>query len=227
MKKLKLYSLMIGVFLVIAISAPFIVCSTDIKTEDQHHLSHLTLKQHYIVLISFHFVQANSEQLPRSIADGLNSGLNPDEIKKVIMDINPYLGLAHSVESLHTLAEVVNIKNGRAENLLNKRKRGSDNLPNSYPVNERLQSWSDEIERSARKSDHYTDVNSTIARIAALGTIEGVDTLLQSHLKRALNAGIDPFAILQIFALIDSYSVEESLAQNKQILSEVINASVS
>ncbi|WP_306213428.1 carboxymuconolactone decarboxylase family protein [Actinoplanes sp. RD1] len=172
----------------------------------------LTPQQHAAAAIAAHTASGRMPQLHDALTDGLNAGLSINQIKEILVQMYAYAGFPRSLNALGTF--MVLIERRRADGITDPAGEEPKNLPadtdmleagtanqtqlSGAPVAGPLFEFAPAVDRFL-KTHLFGDIFSRdnldwqtreIATVAALTSLDGVESQLQSHLGIALNTGL-------------------------------------
>lgn len=203
----------------------------------------LTTREQQIVTISSFTAKGNLPALKKALHTSLDSGLTVNEIKEVFVHLYAYTGFPRSLQGINTFMAVLNDR--KANGLTDKVGRTASTIKDSLSRYERgkkvLESltgrketgpktgyaaFSPEIEVFLKEhlfADLFTrDVLSysdrELATIAALINLGGVEPMMQSHMRIALNIGINESKLTHLITIIQNEAGQhETNAANKAL----------
>jgi 4-carboxymuconolactone decarboxylase len=189
---------------------------------------YLTAREQHIVTISSFTAKGDLPSLKNALGAGLDSGLTINEIKEVLVHLYAYTGFPRSLQGINTFLAVLNDR--KAKGITDKPGKTASPVKDSVSRYERgkkvLESltgqketgpktgyaaFSPEIEVFLKEhlfADLFTrDVISysdrEMATIAALIILGGVEPMMQSHMRIALNIGINESKLQHLVAIIE------------------------
>jgi 4-carboxymuconolactone decarboxylase len=139
-------------------------------TNAQHQMNinqPLNIKQQSIIPISAFTANGNQEKLSQSLNDGLNAGLNINEIKEILVQLYAYAGFPRSLNAISTFETVVN----------DRKKRGIKDNEGKTPDKESFKNGRFEFGK-----DVQTELTGSTATGSAQKFVPVIDTFLKEHL---------------------------------------------
>jgi 4-carboxymuconolactone decarboxylase len=189
---------------------------------------YLSAREQHIVTISSFTAKGDLTSLNNALRAGLDSGLTINEIKEVLVHLYAYTGFPRSLQGINTFLAVLNDRKakgitdnvGKTASLINdslsRYERGRKVLESLTGRKETgpktgYAAFSPEIEVFLKEhlfADLFTrDILSysdrEIATIAALINLGGVEPMMQSHMRIALNIGLNESKLDQLVAIIE------------------------
>jgi 4-carboxymuconolactone decarboxylase len=209
----------------------------------------LDMRQKHIVIISSFTAKGDLQHLTTALNDALNSGLTINEIKEVLVHLYAYCGFPRSLQGINTLIAVLETRRAKGitdkpgkeatkvEDGLSKYERGKKVLETLTGQREKepktgYAALSPEIEVFL-KEHLFADIFSRdilsysdreIATISALTNLGGVEPMMQSHMRIALNIGLSESQLMQMLAIIDAKVGREEADAGRKVLSLVSGA---
>lgn len=182
----------------------------------------LTVKQQDIAVIASYTAQGKMENLEKSLNKALDDKMTANEIKEILVQMYAYCGFPRSLNALTTFQKVVNSRKdvieGEAGKVLPKE---TDKF--AYGDNVQVELTGGHIKGGAFEFapaiDQYlkehlfadifargvlTNQEREIATIAALSSMQGVDSQLKSHIKCGKNTGLTDAQVNEILDLTKS-----------------------
>jgi 4-carboxymuconolactone decarboxylase len=174
----------------------------------------LSARQQTIAVIAAFTATGRIPQLRQALADGLDAGLTVSEINEVLVQMYAYAGFPRSLNGIGTFMALIDERRangiddpaGRPPTPLpadtDIRQRGTSNQTQlaGAPVTGALFTFAPAIDQFL-KTHLFGDIfardnldwqSREIATVAALASLDGVESQLQSHLGIALNTGLTP-----------------------------------
>lgn len=204
----------------------------------------LTTKQQRIASIAALTAVGDIPNLKKSLAEGLNQGLNVNEIKEVLVQMYAYAGFPRALNGLGTFMEVLNER--RANGIEDIEGIQGKELPNDTdkfaygnqvqidltgaPVKGGLMDFAPAID-SFLKEHLFADIfgrgvlsyqDREIATIAALAAMTGVQSQLKSHITIGMNTGLSAGQIDEIIHIINTSIGETQATVATQILEGIL-----
>ena len=179
----------------------------------------LSAKAKNIVLISSLSAKGDMENLENAVKKGLNEGLTVNEIKEVMTQLYAYCGFPRSLNALSVLLKVTKEgtytqgEEGKAlDENVSKNEIGTKTQTElaGAPVKGELFEFAPAID-AYLKEHLFADIFSRgvltrsereIATIAALSSLEGVESQLNSHINIGKNTGLTQAQIDEILKLV-------------------------
>lgn len=208
-----------------AVFSAFVLLSNHLKAQDMENS--LTPAQLKIVTIAAYTAIGDLDKLNSALNEGLDAGLTINQIKEVLVQMYAYAGFPRSLQGINTFMSVLNDREARGirsevgkdvspiTDTRDKYTRGCEVLEkltltdrknisgaNAFApaidtfLKEHL--FADIFER-----DVLTYLERELATISALAAMQGVEPMLQSHMKMGLNVGI---SIEQLNRVVDIIS---------------------
>jgi alkylhydroperoxidase/carboxymuconolactone decarboxylase family protein YurZ/quercetin dioxygenase-like cupin family protein len=176
--------------------------------------NHLNAKQRAIIPIAAFTANGDLSKLKSSLNEGLDAGLTINEIKEILVQLYAYAGFPRSLNGINTFMAVLDergkkgIKDemGREASPMptdkNSLAYGTENQTKlvGQPVTGALFDFVPAIDRFLKahlfgdifQRDVLTWQDRELATVAALATIEGVNSQLQVHLVIGMHNGLTP-----------------------------------
>jgi 4-carboxymuconolactone decarboxylase len=211
------------------------------QTTDQ-----LDARQAHIAMISAHTAKGDLAALNQTLHAGLDAGLTVNEIKEVLMHLYAYTGFPRSLQGINTFITVLNERKAKGINdkpgknaspvkdTLSRYERGKKVLESltgqkESSIKTGYAAFSPEIEVFLKEhlfADLFTrDIISyadrEIATIASLISIGGVEPMMQSHMKIALNIGINQSKLNHLVAIIEKEVGKREAQSARKVLNAV------
>ncbi len=182
----------------------------------------LTTKQQDIAMIASYTARGDIDALEKSLNKALDDKLTINEIKEVLVQMYAYCGFPRSLNALNSFYKVVNSRNcdilGEAGQVLS-----AETDKNEYgtkvqtelvgqPVKGAVFEFAPAIDQYLKEhlfADIFargvlTNQEREIATIAALSSMQGVDSQLKSHIKCGKNTGLTDAQVNEILDLTKS-----------------------
>lgn len=190
---------------------------------------HLTAREQQIVTIASFTAKGNLSSLKNALVAGLDSGLTINEIKEVLVHLYAYTGFPRSLQGINTFLAVLSER--KAKGITDKLGKAASPVTDSLSRYERgkkvLESLTGRKETGAKtgyaafspeievflKEHLFADLftrdilnysDREIATIAALINLGGVEPMLQSHMRIALNIGINESKLSHLISIIEN-----------------------
>lgn len=179
----------------------------------------LSNKQESIVMISSYTAQGNMKNLENSLNKGLDNGLSINEIKEILVQMYAYCGFPRSLNAITTFQKVVNSRTDLNEGEIGK---GLPADTDKFAYGDNVQykltgkhlkggifDFTPAIDKFL-KEHLFADIFSRevltyqereIATIAALSSMQGVNSQLKSHIQCGKNTGLTEEQINKILDL--------------------------
>jgi 4-carboxymuconolactone decarboxylase len=209
----------------------------------------LDTRQRHIVIISSYTAKGDLQQLTTALNDALNSGLTINEVKEVLVHLYAYCGFPRSLQGINTLIAVLETRRAKGitdkqgkevttvEDGLSKYERGKKVLETLTGQREKepktgYAALSPEIEVFL-KEHLFADIFSRdilsysdreIATISALTNLGGVEPMMQSHMRIALNIGLSESQLMHMLAIIDTKVGREEADAGRKVLNLISGA---
>jgi 4-carboxymuconolactone decarboxylase len=208
---------------------------------------YLTAREQHIVTISSFTAKGDLPSLKNALGAGLDSGLTINEIKEVLVHLYAYTGFPRSLQGINTflavlderktkgIADKVGKTASQVKDTLSRYERGKKVLESLTGRKETgpktgYAAFSPEIEVFLKEhlfADLFTrDILSysyrEIATIAALINLGGVEPMMQSHMRIALNIGLNESKLEHIIAIIDKNVGKNEANAARRVLLNVI-----
>lgn len=206
-------------------------------------IKELTKKQQEIVSISAFTARGDLDNLRISLNDGLDSGLTINEIKDVLVQMYAYCGFPRSLNGLNTFMSVV--KDRESRGIKDVEGRTASPLPenaDSIEMGTRVQTQitggvSGAIYDFAPAIDKYlkghlfgdifaSDVidfqTRELATVAALASMDGVNSQLQAHFKNGMNTGLTEVQMRDLISVIGDKLGKEKAENAEQVLNRYL-----
>lgn len=207
----------------------------------------LTAKQKGIITIAAYTATGELEELKSALNDGLEAQLTINEIKEVVVHLYAYCGFPRSIRGLQTLMEVLDERKAKGftdkqgaeitpiNDERDKYERGKEVLgkligtpqegpPKGYGafapaidtfLKEHL--FADLFER-----DVLTYAERELVTIAVLGSLDGVEPMLGSHLNICLNLGYTPAQLHHFVHAIETIRGKDRAKKVQSVVDEVL-----
>lgn len=224
----------------------FIGLANAKKIDNQLNLS---TKQQCIASIATYTAVGNLEQLKPALNDGLNAGLTINEIKEILVQMYAYAGFPRSLNGLNTFIVVIEERQQKGINDpvgdeakplptdKNKYEIGKDNLnkltgipqpttPTGYAA------FAPEIDVFL-KEHLFADIfgrgildyqTRELATIAALISMNGVNSQLRSHFNVGLHNGLTEAQLRSLITIVGTNISKQQAENANQVLAQVLNA---
>ena len=217
----------------------------------QHEYDRLDPRQRQIVKISSYTAQGNLSSLNRALHDGLDSGLTINEVKEVLVHLYAYTGFPRSLQALNTLIVVLNERKtkGIIDNVGKTASPIHDNLTRYERGKMVLESLTGQKETGPKtgyaalspeievflKEHLFADlftrdilsyVDRELATISALIVLGGVEPMMQSHMRIALNIGVNKEKLNHLVVIIEDEVGKQASISAKNALSVVTRDSI-
>jgi alkylhydroperoxidase/carboxymuconolactone decarboxylase family protein YurZ len=206
----------------------------------------LSAKQQAIVSIAAVTANGNLDSLKTALSEGLDAGLNVNEIKEILVQMYAYSGFPRSLNALGAFMTVMEerqksgIKDaqGKEASLLpankNSLELGAANQTQlaGTPVTGPLYEFAPAIDQFL-KGHLFGDIfgrdnldwqSREISTIAALASMEGVNSQLQAHFNLGLNTGLSPDQLKDIVIVIETKVGKKAGDNAKEVLGKVLSA---
>ena len=195
----------------------------------------LTVKQENIVSIAVFTTIGDLSKLRIALNNGLDSSLTINEIKEIIIQLYAYSGFPRSLNALTTFMEVV--KEREAKGIYDELGKDANSLPADKsnielgteiqtklvgsPVSGKLYEFAPAIDKFL-KGHLFGDIfgrgvldyqTREMVTIAALASMDKVDSQLMSHYLMGLNAGLTQDQIMGIISVLE-LEIGHEKAQN-------------
>lgn len=207
----------------------------------------LSSNQQSIVLISSYTAKGDLERLTHALNVGLDSGLTINEIKEVLLQLYAYCGFPRSLRAINTFMAVLENRETQGiddevgttatpqvgnENKYEKGKQVLETLT-GRPQNRPRSGYAAFIPtiKVFLKEHLFADIfgrdilsyqDREITTVAALISMGGVEPMVRSHMRLALNVGITESQLEQLLALIESNVGEAEAEDGQDVLSQVL-----
>ena len=181
----------------------------------------LTTKQKNIATISSYVAAGNMDLLGPALNKALDDGLTVNEIKEILVQLYAYCGFPRSLNAINKFMEVVNtrVKAGKSDTV--------GEYPTELSKNEDKDAYGAKVRLSLIKANKFsapfadfvpaidtflkehlfadifargvlTNQEREIATVAALSSLSGVESQLNSHIQMAKNTGVTDAQIKEI-----------------------------
>jgi len=211
----------------------------------------LTSKQQAIVAISAFTAKGDLGQLQKALGNGLDAGLTVNEIKEVLIHLYAYTGFPRSLQGINTFMAVLNDR--KAQGITDEIGKVASSVNDSVSRYERgkrvLESltgrketgpktgyaaFSPEVEVFLKEhlfADLFTrDVISysdrELATIAALVNLGGVEPMMESHMRIALNIGFTEGQLNHLLTVVEKQVGRQEADAGRGVLGKVSGKSV-
>jgi alkylhydroperoxidase/carboxymuconolactone decarboxylase family protein YurZ len=187
----------------------------------------LNEKQQAIVYISSATATGDLENLKIAINEGLNADLTINEIKEVLVHLYAYVGFPRSIRGLNTFMEVLEERRARnihdevgaeASPINDERSKYERGVETLYELTGRNwgrpesgygafapaidQFLKEHLFADLFERDVLTYQERELVTISALSSIQGVEPMLQSHIRIGISLGLTDSQIEQINTII-------------------------
>lgn len=184
----------------------------------------LSPKQQQIVIISANAAKGDLDDLQIALNEGLDAGLTINEIKEILIHLYAYCGFPRSLNSLSTFQTVleqrkqkgIKDEEGREASQLTEEKssydQGSDVLVQLVGTSEArgVRAFAPPVDTMLKKHlfgdlfgrDVLDFKSREIATISALSSMKGTQNQLASHIKVALNIGMNEAQLREIASVL-------------------------
>jgi 4-carboxymuconolactone decarboxylase len=206
----------------------------------------LTARQHAIVLISAFTTKGDLEKLKQALNSGLDGPLTINETKEIIVHVYAYCGFPRSIRGLNTLMSTLEERKAKGikDNIgreatpiprdTNKYETGRRTLeklsgqPTSKPT-EGYGAFSPEIDRFL-KEHLFADIFSRdvlnyadreLTTVSALIVLGGVEPMLRSHMRLAMNQGLTLGQLEQVLLLIEKSVSKTDADAARKVYAEI------
>lgn len=201
----------------------FFACGTIIAADTKNDL--LTKKEQNIVSVSQYTATGDLQNLRKAVDKSLGDGLTVNEIKEVMVQLYAYCGFPRSLNALEVLLQAtkdgsfIEGKEGKSLSKKEDKNKVGTKIQTELvgsPVKGELFEFAPAID-DYLKEHLFGDIFSRgilsykereIATIAALASIEGLQSQLNSHLQIGKNTGLTDGQITQILVMISKPHVE-------------------
>lgn len=225
-------------------------CSTGIPLNAQPakqasvNQEQLDAKQQAIVRIAAFTARGDMLRLEQSLHTGLDQGLTISEIKEVLVQLYAYCGFPRSLNALNKLMTVVKDRNAKGIN--DPEGREPSPLPAERnhllygtanqtqllgrPVSGELYRFAPAIDQFL-KTHLFGDIfgrdnldwkTREIATIAALASMGGVESQLQSHFGVGMHNGLTPAQLQNIVSIIQTHIGEREGMEAARVLERAL-----
>lgn len=211
----------------------------------------LTTREQHIVMISSFTAKGNLTSLKKALHAGLDSGLAVNEIKEVLVHLYAYTGFPRSLQGINTFMAVLNDR--KTNGITDKAGKTASTIKDSLSRYERgkkvLESltgrketepktgyaaFSPEIEVFLKEhlfADLFTrDILSysdrELATITALISLGGVEPMMQSHMRIALNIGINESKLTHLITIIQNEAGQHEANAAHKVLATITNKAI-
>lgn len=229
-----------------------IICSSlfsqSLKTESMvKYNQSLNAKEKSIIKISSFTAKGDLKQLKTELNTGLEAGLSINETKEILIHLYAYCGFPRSIRGLQTFMEVLDERKSKGIHDIvgndalpinqteNKYERGKKILEQltKTPQYETLTGYSafaptidvflkEHLFADIFERNILTYVQRELVTISVLGTIGGVEPMLQSHLNICLNIGLTPEQLNEFVNTLQLTKKETKTVEN--VLAEVLKS---
>lgn len=209
----------------------------------------LDAKQQSLVTISALTAIGDLANLKKALTAGLDAGLTINEINEELVQLYAYCGFPRSLNGITTLMAVVDERKAKGI----KDVTGRDATPVTSTAN-KYETGKKTLETLTGKEDKgpttgangfaplidtflkehlFADIFSRdvlnysqreLVTIAALASLDGVESQLQAHMGIGLNVGITKAQLEQVLSLIETNVGKRQADASKQALSNVMNS---
>jgi alkylhydroperoxidase/carboxymuconolactone decarboxylase family protein YurZ len=203
----------------------------------------ITAQQQATAAIASHTAAGRMPQLRNALADGLNTGLSVNQIKEILVQMYAYVGFPRSLNALGAFMAL--LEQRRADGITDP--DGDEPKPlaadadmlelgtanqtrlSGAPVSGPLFDFAPAIDRFL-KTHLFGDIFSRdnldwpsreIATVAALATLDGVESQLRSHFGIALNTGLTEAQLRDLIAYLRPDLGPDKSSRAAEILDQV------
>lgn len=209
----------------------------------------LNEKEKSIIIISSLAAKGDLDKLKSGLQEGLNAGLNVNEIKEVLVHLYAYCGFPRSIRGLQTFMEVlkdrvakgINDTNGKVASVINtessKYERGKKVLGEltKMPQPNTLTGYSsfapvidtflkEHLFADIFERDVLTYAQRELVTISVIATIGNADPMLQSHLGISLNVGITTDQLKEFVKIIKTTVGKKNAKSAGAVLEQVLKS---
>ena len=214
----KIVRVIISFFMIWSLST---IC--EASTMDNHQL---TVKQQFIIPIAAFTAQGDMPKLKVSLIEGLDNGLTINEIKEVLVQMYAYTGFPRSLNAIGTFKQLLDERHQNGiKDMMGKEPDPLPTNKNSLQLGTEIQTYLVGQPVSGGLMDFAPAINQflkahlfgdifgrnnidyqsrEIATIAALASLGGVDSQLQSHIHMAMNIGLTHDQIREVRDILQS-----------------------
>jgi Uncharacterized conserved protein, contains double-stranded beta-helix domain len=210
-------------------NAYWLIILTLLVSNATNAQQYLSAREQHIVTISSFTAKGDLPSLKNALGAGLDSGLTINEIKEVLVHLYAYTGFPRSLQGINTFLTVLDERKAKGitdkvgqtaspvNDSLSRYERGKKVLESLTGRKETgpktgYAAFSPEIEVFLKEhlfADLFTrDILSysdrEIATIAALINLGGVEPMMQSHMRIALNIGINQSKLTHLISIIQN-----------------------
>lgn len=204
----------------------------------------LSAKQENIIEIAVFSTIGDLSKLRNALNNGLDKGLNINEINEIIIQLYAYTGFPRSLNALTTFMEVVEER--KTKGIYDELGKEANSLPTDKsnielgteiqtklvgsPVSGKLYEFAPAIDKFL-KGHLFGDIfgrgvldyqTREMVTIAALASMDGVDSQLMSHYLVGLNVGLTSDQIMGIVSVLETYIGHEKTQKAYQLLNETL-----
>ncbi|AWM79897.1 4-carboxymuconolactone decarboxylase [Gammaproteobacteria bacterium ESL0073] len=204
----------------------------------------ITIKQQYIIPIAAFTADGNLFKLKTALSEGLDNGLTINEINEVLVQIYAYSGFPRSLNGLTTFMQLlderkqkgINDPAGKEAAPLPKDKTSlilgteTQTYLVGAPVSGGVMEFAPAIDQFL-KAHLFGDIfgrnnldyqSREIATIAALASMDGLESQLQSHIHIGINIGLTEKQINSIIDILQhKVGEKEANVANKALMAEL------
>lgn len=207
-------------------------------------MSDLTSRQQATATIAAFTATGRIPQLREALADGLDAGLTINEIKEILVQMYAYTGFPRSLNGLGTFMAV--LEERRAKGITDEPGPEPTPLPTDQssieygtqnqtklsgrPVTGALFDFAPAIDEFLKghlfgdifARDNLDWQSREIATVAALATLDGLESQLQSHFGIALNTGLTEMNLHGLITILRERVGEPQADRAAAVLDEVL-----
>ncbi len=205
---------------------------------------HLNAKQQAIVPIAAFTASGDMDKLKTALNDGLDAGLSVNEIKEVLVQMYAYAGFPRSLNGLDAFMNVMETRRqkgvrddiGREPGPLppgrSSLEFGAENQTRltGGPVAGPLFEFAPAIDQFLKghlfgdifARDNLDWQSREVATIAALASINGVESQLQSHIRIGMHNGLSALQLEDLIAILESRVGTRQAGTAKEALRAVL-----
>jgi quercetin dioxygenase-like cupin family protein/alkylhydroperoxidase/carboxymuconolactone decarboxylase family protein YurZ len=205
-----------------------IVLTIHLEAQNMTVAETLNSRQRHIVTIAANTAVGNLAQLKHELNGGLDAGLTVNEIKEILVQMYAYAGFPRSLQGINTFIEVLNQRKAKEiSDAVGKSASPITDTTNKYERGKKiLETLTKQPETNTKKGyaafcseidvflkEHlFADIferdvlsyaDRELATISALSAMEGVEPMLQGHIKIGKNVGITETQLSEVKPLIE------------------------
>jgi len=207
----------------------------------------LDRKQQSLVAISALTANGNLVPLKQALAKGLDAGLTVNKIKEALVHLYAYCGFPRSIRGLQTFMSVLAERKSKGINDIlgaepspvqdqrSKYDRGKEILEKLTGVQQQssqtgYSAFAPAIDTFLKEHlfadiferDILSFTERELVTVSVLGSLDGVEPMLQAHLNICLNVGLTPNQLKQFVSILKATSGDNKAQVATSVLDQVL-----